>query len=96
MLIGARALLGVAGATLAPATLSLIRSMFTDPGQRRIAVGIWVASFSAGGAAGPLIGGLLLEWFWWGSVFLLAVPLRWGSGCSPSSVPVAPPGWPCW
>jgi MFS transporter, DHA2 family, multidrug resistance protein len=75
MLIAARALLGVAGATLAPATLSLIRSMFTEPGQRRIAVVGLVVSFSAGGAAGPLIGGLLLEWFWWGSVFLLAVPL---------------------
>ena len=75
MLIAARALLGVAGATLAPSTLSLIRSMFHDPGQRRIAVGVWISSFSAGGAAGPLIGGLLLEWFWWGSVFLLAVPL---------------------
>jgi MFS transporter, DHA2 family, multidrug resistance protein len=75
MLIAARALLGVAGATLAPSTLSLIRSMFPDPGQRRIAVGVWISSFSAGGAAGPLIGGLLLEWFWWGSVFLVAVPL---------------------
>ncbi len=75
MLIAARALLGVAGATLAPSTLSLIRSMFPDPGQRRIAVGVWISSFSAGGAIGPLVGGLLLEWFWWGSVFLLAVPL---------------------
>jgi DHA2 family multidrug resistance protein-like MFS transporter len=65
----------VAGATLAPSTLSLIRSMFPDPGQRRIAVSVWISSFSAGGAAGPLVGGLLLEWFWWGSVFLLAVPL---------------------
>ena len=75
MLIAARALLGVTGATLAPSTLSLIRSMFPDEGQRRIAVGVWISSFSAGGAAGPLIGGLLLQWFWWGSVFLLAVPL---------------------
>jgi DHA2 family multidrug resistance protein-like MFS transporter len=75
MLIAARALLGVAGATLAPSTLSLIRGMFTDPGQRRIAVGVWVSAFAVGGAVGPLIGGLLLEWFWWGSVFLLAVPL---------------------
>ncbi|HEY6294595.1 MAG TPA: MFS transporter [Streptosporangiaceae bacterium] len=75
MLIAARALLGVAGATLAPSTLSLIRNMFPDPDQRRIAVGVWISSFSAGGAAGPLVGGLLLEWFWWGSVFLLAVPL---------------------
>ena len=49
--------------------------MFADPDQRRIAIGVWVSAFSAGGAIGPLIGGLLLEWFWWGSVFLLAVPL---------------------
>ncbi len=75
MLIAARALLGVAGATLAPSTLALIRGLFPDPDQRRIAVGVWISSFSAGGAAGPLIGGLLLEWFWWGSVFLLAVPV---------------------
>jgi MFS transporter, DHA2 family, multidrug resistance protein len=75
MLIAARALLGVAAATLAPSTLSLIRNMFQDPDQRRIAVGVWISSFAVGGAAGPLIGGLALEWFWWGSVFLLAVPV---------------------
>jgi DHA2 family multidrug resistance protein-like MFS transporter len=75
MLIAARALLGVAGATLAPSTLSLIRNMFFDPGQRTVAIGVWVASFSAGAAAGPLLGGLLLERFWWGSVFLIAVPV---------------------
>jgi MFS transporter, DHA2 family, multidrug resistance protein len=74
-LIAARALLGVAGATLAPSTLSLIRSMFADPRQRTVAVGVWISSFSAGGAVGPLVGGVLLEWFWWGSVFLLAVPV---------------------
>ncbi|MBV9358748.1 MAG: MFS transporter [Chloroflexi bacterium] len=74
-LIAARALLGVAGATLAPSTLSLIRGMFAVPGQRTIAVGVWISSFSAGGAVGPLLGGLLLEWFWWGSVFVLAVPV---------------------
>ena len=74
-LIAARALLGAAGATLAPSTLSLIRAMFPDPRQRTVAVGVWIASFSAGGAVGPLLGGVLLEWFWWGSVFLLAVPV---------------------
>ncbi|HEV3496210.1 MAG TPA: MFS transporter, partial [Actinomycetes bacterium] len=73
-LIASRALLGVAGATLGPSTLSLIRGMFADPGQRALAVGVWIASFSAGGAVGPLLGGLLLESFWWGSVFLIAVP----------------------
>jgi DHA2 family multidrug resistance protein-like MFS transporter len=75
MLIAARALLGVAGATLAPSTLSLIRNMFADPRQRTVAVSVWIASFSVGGAVGPLVGGLLLEWFWWGSVFLPAVPV---------------------
>jgi DHA2 family multidrug resistance protein-like MFS transporter len=75
MLIAARALLGVAGATLAPSTLSLIRNMFLDPRQRTLAVSVWITSFSVGGAIGPLVGGLLLEWFWWGSVFLVAVPV---------------------
>jgi DHA2 family multidrug resistance protein-like MFS transporter len=75
MLIAARALLGVAGATLAPSTLSLIRSMFLDPQQRTFAIGVWITSFSAGAVIGPPIGGVLLEFFWWGSVFLLAVPV---------------------
>jgi MFS transporter, DHA2 family, multidrug resistance protein len=75
MLIAARALLGLAGATVAPSTLSLIRNMFTDPRQRTVAISVWITSFSAGGALGPLIGGVLLEWFWWGSVFLLALPV---------------------
>jgi MFS transporter, DHA2 family, multidrug resistance protein len=73
-LIAARALLGVAGATLAPSTLSLLRTMFPDQRQRTAAIGVWGASLSAGGAIGPLLGGLLLERFWWGSVFLVAVP----------------------
>jgi DHA2 family multidrug resistance protein-like MFS transporter len=75
MLIATRALLGVAGATIAPSTLSLIRNMFLDPRQRTTAIGIWITSFSVGGAIGPLIGGLMLEAFWWGSVFLTAVPV---------------------
>jgi MFS transporter, DHA2 family, multidrug resistance protein len=75
MLIAARALLGVAGATLAPSTLSLIRNMFEDPRQRTFALGVWITSFSVGAAIGPLIGGLLLEHFWWGSVFLPALPV---------------------
>ena len=75
MLIAARALLGIAGATLAPSTLSLIRNMFHDDEQRQFAIGIWVTSFSVGAAIGPVVGGVLLEWFWWGSVFLLAVPV---------------------
>ena len=75
MLILSRALLGIAGATVAPSTLSLIFHMFTDPRERSLAVGIWISAFSAGSAVGPVLGGLLLEWFWWGSVFLLALPV---------------------
>jgi len=75
MLIAARAALGVAAATLMPSTLSLIRNIFEDPGQRTTAIGVWAMSLSLGGAVGPLVGGLLLEWFWWGSIFLPAVPL---------------------
>jgi MFS transporter, DHA2 family, multidrug resistance protein len=75
MLIASRALLGIAGATLAPSTLSLIFSMFHDPRQRTVAIGVWITAFSAGGAVGPVVGGVLLEHFWWGSVFLLAFPV---------------------
>ncbi len=74
-LIGARALLGFAGATLAPSTLALIRSLFPQSRLRSVAVGIWASMFSAGAALGPLIGGLLLEHFWWGSVFLINIPV---------------------
>ena len=75
MLILSRALLGIAGATIAPSTLSLIFSMFRDPRQRATAVAVWISAFSAGSAVGPVLGGVLLEHFWWGSVFLLAVPV---------------------
>ena len=75
MLIASRALLGIAGATIAPSTLSLIRNMFHDDAQRTVAIGVWITAFSLGGALGPLFGGVLLEFFWWGSVFLLAVPV---------------------
>ncbi|WP_295806025.1 MFS transporter [uncultured Nitratireductor sp.] len=75
MLIASRALLGLAAATLAPSTLSLLRNMFHDPAQRTFAIGVWIASFSAGAAIGPLVGGVLLAYFWWGSVFLIAVPI---------------------
>ncbi len=75
MLILSRALLGIAGATLAPSTLSLIFVMFKDPRQRGVAIGIWISAFSAGSAIGPVLGGVLLENFWWGSVFLLALPV---------------------
>ena len=75
MLIVTRALLGVAGATLMPSTLALIRNMFHDDHQRRVAIAIWINSFVVGGAIGPILGGILLEHFWWGSVFLLNVPV---------------------
>lgn len=74
-LIAVRALLGVAAGALAPSTLSLLRVLFPDPRRRAVAIGVWAASFSAGAALGPLAGGLLLEHFAWGSVFLLAVPV---------------------
>ena len=74
MLIVARALLGISGATLMPSLFSLLRTMFSDDTQRRLAIAIMFSSFSVGGAIGPLVGGVLLEFFWWGSVFLINVP----------------------
>ncbi|KUH37784.1 MULTISPECIES: MFS transporter [Streptomyces] len=75
MMIAARALLGVAGATLMPSTLALIRNLFHDPRERSFAIGIWGAMASAGAAVGPVVGGFLLEHFWWGSVFLINLPV---------------------
>lgn len=74
-LIAARALLGVFGATLMPSTLSLIRNIFADRQDRRLAIAVWAAMFSGGAALGPIAGGWLLEHYWWGSVFLINVPL---------------------
>jgi DHA2 family multidrug resistance protein-like MFS transporter len=75
MLIAARMLLGIAGATIAPSTLSLIFHMFTDPRQRSLAVGVWIGAFSAGSAVGPVLGGLVLASHRWSAVFLLALPV---------------------
>jgi DHA2 family multidrug resistance protein-like MFS transporter len=75
LLIAARAVLGFFGAMLMPSTLSLLRSVFTDRDQRRLAIAVWASGFAAGAALGPIVGGLLIEHFWWGSVFLLAVPV---------------------
>lgn len=75
ILILARALLGVAGATIMPSTLSIIRNLFHLPAQRTRAIAVWSAGAMAGSAVGPLVGGALLEHFWWGSVFLINVPV---------------------
>jgi MFS transporter, DHA2 family, multidrug resistance protein len=75
MLIATRALLGLAGATMMPSTLALISTMFRDRRQRGMAIAVWMASFSGGTLIGPVVGGVLLETFWWGSVFLLGVPV---------------------
>lgn len=74
-LIAARALLGIAGATVAPSTLALISSMFRNPKQRSLAIGIWMMCSMGGMALGPVLGGMLLNHFWWGSVFLLSLPI---------------------
>jgi DHA2 family multidrug resistance protein-like MFS transporter len=74
LLIAARALLGIAGATLMPSTLALIGTLFQNPKQQAAAFGIWGGTFTLGAVFGPVIGGVMLEHFWWGSVFLLGVP----------------------
>lgn len=74
-LIVARALLGIAGASLMPSTLSLLRNIFLDPRQRLLAIAIWASGFSGGAALGPILGGWLLEHFFWGSVFLINLPV---------------------
>jgi DHA2 family multidrug resistance protein-like MFS transporter len=75
MLIATRALMGVAGATLMPSTLALISNMFADAKQRGVAIAAWFSALMVGGALGPVIGGALLESFWWGSVFLMGAPV---------------------
>ncbi|MFD9796176.1 MFS transporter [Streptomyces sp. NPDC059070] len=74
MLIAARALLGVGGATLMPSTMGLVRNMFRDDRQRGQAIGIWSGAMAGGIALGSVLSGVLLEHFWWGSVFLINVP----------------------
>jgi MFS transporter, DHA2 family, multidrug resistance protein len=75
MLITARVLLGVAGAAISPSTLALISHMFKDAKQRAGAIGMWASCFTLGAIIGPMLGGLMLEHFWWGSLFLLGVPV---------------------
>ncbi|WOC14872.1 MFS transporter [Pseudochrobactrum sp. MP213Fo] len=74
-LIAARVLLAVGAAMMMPATLSIIRLTFEDENERSLAIGIWAAVASGGAAFGPVVGGVLLEYFWWGSVFLINVPV---------------------
>ncbi len=74
-LIATRALLGVAGATIMPSTMSLIHTMFTDQKQHATAMAIWMGCFMGGSALGPVIGGAVLEHFWWGAAFLIGVPV---------------------
>jgi DHA2 family multidrug resistance protein-like MFS transporter len=75
VLVVARLLLGIAGATIMPSTLSIIRTLFADPRERTRAIAIWSAGSGGGIALGPLVGGVLLEHYWWGSVFLINVPI---------------------
>ncbi len=90
-LITARAILGVAGATLAPSSMAILRSLFRQERQRRQAVGVWMSCFAAGAAVGPLVGGALLEHFWWGSAFLVNVPVMAVVLVSGAAVLPAPP-----
>lgn len=75
VLIASRALLACGAAMMMPATLSIIRLTFTDEKERSLAIGIWASIASGGAAIGPVAGGILLEYFWWGSVFLINVPV---------------------
>ena len=75
ILIAARALLGVSGATIMPSTLSIIRHMFAVPAHRSRAIALWSVGAAGGAALGPLVGGVLLEHFWWGSAFLISIPV---------------------
>ncbi|CAL9380417.1 MFS transporter [Streptomyces sp. enrichment culture] len=75
VLIAARVLLGVGGAMIMPATLSILRAVFPDRRERATAIGIWTAVAAIGAATGPVLGGFLVEHFWWGSVFLINIPL---------------------
>ncbi|WP_052850049.1 MFS transporter [Streptomyces avicenniae] len=88
VLIAARALLGVGGAMIMPATLSILRQVFPDRRERALAIGVWSAVAAVGAALGPLVGGVLLEHFWWGSVFLVNLPLM--AVCLPAARALLP------
>jgi MFS transporter, DHA2 family, multidrug resistance protein len=98
VLIGARAVMGVGGALILPATMSIVRNVFEDRDERRTAVGIWSATMAGGAAIGPLVGGFLVEHWWWGAVFLINVPvvlivLPIGVKLLPESRAAEPPPW---
>lgn len=94
-LVAARALLGLFGAMLMPATLALLRGLFLDRAERRLALAIWAAGFAAGAALGPIVGGVLLQHFWWGAVFLVNVPVMLAlMGLLPVFVPESRPAMP--
>jgi EmrB/QacA subfamily drug resistance transporter len=83
LLIAARASMGIGGAMMMPATLAIITDMFGDPAERQRAIGIWAGTTGVGIALGPIVGGLLLAHFWWGSVFLINVPIAaLGAACA--------------
>lgn len=75
ILMVARALLGIGGAMIMPATLSILRQVFPDRRERAVAIGVWSAVAAVGAAVGPVLGGFLVENFWWGSVFLINIPM---------------------
>jgi len=88
MLMAARASMGIGGALIMPSTLAIITNMFTDHGERQRAIGVWAGTSGLGIALGPIIGGLLLAHFWWGSVFLINVPIAvLGVACAVPLVP---------
>jgi EmrB/QacA subfamily drug resistance transporter len=88
MLIAARASMGIGGALIMPSTLSIITNMFSDPAERQRAIGLWAGTTGIGVALGPILGGLLLAHFWWGSVFLINVPIAVvGAACALPLVP---------
>jgi DHA2 family multidrug resistance protein-like MFS transporter len=98
VLIAARAIMGVGGAFILPATMSIVRDAFEDRDERRTAVGIWSATMAGGAALGPLVGGFLVEHWWWGAVFLINVPvvlvvLPLGLKLLPESKAEVPPPW---
>lgn len=98
VLIAARAIMGVGGAFILPASMSIVRDAFEDRDERRTAVGIWSATMAGGAALGPLVGGFLVEHWWWGAVFLINVPvvlivLPLGFKLLPESKALVPPPW---